>query len=84
MALRAPKTATIQPPTNPEDKTARRPEHEQIPFRAVESTERTPYSGPDSTGASLLELLDRLPRWAGDDLYDLLDEVKRMRGEARF
>jgi hypothetical protein len=59
-------------------------ERKEPQIRAVEPTERKPYSGPNSTGASLLELMDRLPRWAGDDLYDLLDEVKRMRGEARF
>jgi hypothetical protein len=59
-------------------------ERKEEQFRAVEPHERKPHSGPNSTGASLLELLDRLPRWAGDDLYDLLDEVKRMRGEARF
>ena len=43
-----------------------------------------PWYGPDSTGESLLELVQHLPHWAGDDFEDSLEEVIRSRTQARF
>jgi hypothetical protein len=40
------------------------------------------FTGPRSTGRSLLEHLKTVPKWAGDDLEERLDEVVRARGEA--
>ncbi len=44
----------------------------------------TPWYGPDSTGESLLELVQRLPDWAGDDGDESLEDVIRSRTQARF
>jgi hypothetical protein len=43
-----------------------------------------PWYGPDSTGESLLDLVRRLPDWAGDDFEESLEDVIRSRTEARF
>jgi hypothetical protein len=62
-----------------------------VPQRAAAeppSVDRTagiaPFTGPRSTGRSLLEHLKRVPSWSGDDLEERLDEVARARGEVRF
>jgi hypothetical protein len=43
-----------------------------------------PWYGPDSTGESLLELIQSLPDWAGDDADETLEDVIRSRTQARF
>lgn len=44
----------------------------------------SPWYGPDSTGASLLEVIKRLPQWAGDDADACLEVVIRSRSQTRF
>jgi hypothetical protein len=43
-----------------------------------------PWYGLDSTGESLLELVQRLPDWAGNDFDESLEDVIRSRTQARF
>ncbi|HKG25669.1 MAG TPA: hypothetical protein VKB09_08470 [Thermomicrobiales bacterium] len=43
-----------------------------------------PWYGPESTGESLLELIQHLPDWAGDDADESLEDVLRSRTQARF
>jgi hypothetical protein len=56
------------------------------PTTAVERDEHretTPFTGPRSTGRSLLEHLKTVPKWSGDDFEERLDEVVRTRGDAQ-
>ncbi|MGH2559578.1 MAG: hypothetical protein ACRDJH_10980 [Thermomicrobiales bacterium] len=49
-----------------------------------EGEETKPYTGPDSTAASLLAHLRHVPKWSGDELHDHLDEVIRVRSQGDF
>ena len=50
--------------------------------RSVPNGERASFDGPEHTPAR--SLLAHFGRWVGDDAEELLDEVYRTRGKARF
>jgi hypothetical protein len=51
-------------------------------IRSASNGDRPSFDGPEHTPAR--SLLVHFGRWVGDDVEELLDEVHRTRGKARF
>lgn len=57
-------------------------ERGSLAVRSAQNGERPSFDGPEHTPAR--SLLVHFGRWVGDDVEELLDEVHRARGKARF